>query len=168
MSYIDHFKLTDDLILHLDPVLAALNDPFIESRYTGFLAVSAVTVLELALKSVFCDFADAKHPVLGTFCAQYFERLNGRIGLDVIRRDYLPRFGTKYLKRFETRIERLERQQLLAARGSVKSSYCNLVTWRNEFAHKGTVPANATYGEVKRAYQCGKDVLHCLASCMRR
>lgn len=168
MAYIDHFKLTDDLILHLDPVLTALNDPFIESRYTGFLAVSAVTVLELALKSVFCDFAAAKHPVLGTFCAQYFDRLNGRIGLDVIRKDYIPKFGKKYVDRFEDRIDRLEQQQLLTARVSVKSSYGNLVTWRNEFAHKGIVPANATYDEVKRAYQCGKDILHCLASCMRR
>jgi hypothetical protein len=168
MAYFDHFKLTDDLILHLDQVLAALRDPFIESRYTGFLAVSGVTVLELALKTIFCDFADAKHPVLGNFCSQYFERINGRIGLKPIKDDYLAKFGSKYQTRFESRIYKLERQSLRTAGTSIKSSYGNLITWRNSFAHEGIVPANASYQEVKRAYDCGKQVMHCLAGCMRR
>jgi hypothetical protein len=168
MAYSDHFKLTDDLILHLDPVLAALSDPFIESRYTGFLAVSGVTVLELALKTIFCDFADAKHPVLGNFCSQYFERINGRIGLKPIKDDYLAKFGSKYQTRFENRIEKLEKQSLRAAGASIRSSYGNLITWRNSFAHEGIVPVNASYNEVKRAYDCGKQVMHCLAGCMRR
>lgn len=168
MAYSDHFKLTDDLILHLDPILAAISDPFIESRYTGFLAVSGVTVLELALKNIFCDFADAKHPVLGNFCSQYFERINGRVGLKPIKDDYLAKFGSKYQKRFEDRVEKLERQHLRTAGTSIKASYGNLITWRNSFAHEGIVPANASYREVKRAYDCGKEVMHCLAGCMRR
>lgn len=168
MAYSDHFKLTDDLILHLDPVLATLSDPFIESRYTGFLAVSGVTVLELALKSIFCDFADSKHPVLGNFCSQYFDRINGRIGLKSIKDDFLAKFGSKYQKRFEDRVEKLERQHLRAVGASIKASYGNLITWRHAFAHEGIVPANASYREVKRAYECGKDVMHCLAGCMRR
>ena len=167
MAYSDHFKLTDDLIQHLDPILAALRDPFIESRYTGFLAVSGVTVLELALKNIFCDFASAKHQVLGHFCSQYFERINGRIGLKPIKEEYLTKFGPKYQKRFELKLEKLERKYLRNG-ASVKASYGNLVTWRNEFAHEGNIPANASYAEVKRAYECGKDVIHCLATCMRR
>lgn len=167
MAYSDHFKLTDDLILYLDPVLAKVGDPFIESRYTGFLAVSGVTVLELALKTIFCDFAAAKHAVLGNFCSQYFERINGRIGLKQIKDDYLPKFGPRYQKRFEARMEKLERKHLRAASVSVKSSYGNLITWRNSFAHEGIVPANASYQEVKRAYDCGKEVMQCLAGCMR-
>ena len=168
MIYSDHFKLTDDLILHLDSVLAAVSDPFIESRYTGFLAVSGVTVLELAIKSIFCDFADAKHPVLGNFCCQYFDRINGRIGLKTIKDDYLAKFGSKYQKRFDGRIEKLERQHLSTVGASIKASYGNLITWRNAFAHEGTVSTNASYTEVKRAYECGKEVMHCLAGCMRR
>jgi hypothetical protein len=170
MAYSDHFKLTDDLILHLDTVLAPIgdHDPFIESRYTGFLAVSSVTVLELALKNIFLDFADTKHAVLGNFCAQYFEKINGRIGLKPIKEDYLAKFGSKYQKRFDARIEKLEQQHLRTVGASIKASYGNLITWRNAFAHEGTVPANASYAEVKRAYECGKEILHCLAGCMRR
>lgn len=168
MPYTDHFKLTDDLIQHLDPILAGLNDPFIESRYTGFLAVSAVTVLELAMKTIFCEFATAKHKVLGNFCDEYFDRINGRIGLDLIRKDYLSKFGSKYQLRFARVLDKCERQHLRSAGASIKASYGNLLTWRHGFAHEGTIPANATYPEVKRAYGCGKNVMNCLDACMRR
>jgi hypothetical protein len=50
MPYTDHFTLADDYITHLDAVIGGITDPFINSRYTGFLSVSAVTVYELALK----------------------------------------------------------------------------------------------------------------------
>ena len=168
MPYSDHFKLTDDLIQHLDPILAGLNDPFIESRYTGFLAVSSVTVLELAMQTIFCEFAAAKHKVFGNFCDEYFDRINGRIGLDLVKKDYLAKFGSKYLLRFTRSLDKLERQHLLSAGSSIKASYGNLLTWRHGFAHEGIIPANATYPEVKRAYGCGKDVMNCLATCMRR
>jgi hypothetical protein len=168
MPYSDHFRLTDDLIQHLDPILAGLNDPFIESRYTGFLAVSSVAVLELAMKTIFLDFANAKHKVLANFCGQFFERINGRIGLKTIKDDYVTKFGSKYEARFSKALEKLERQELNTNRVSVKASYGNLLTWRNAFAHEGNVSANASYAEVKRAFGCGKQVMDCLASCMRR
>src|ERR1017187_9216937 len=128
MPYTDHFKLTDDLIQHLDPILAGLNNPFIESRYTGFLAVSSVTVLELAMKTIFVDFSDAKHKVLSNFCSLYFERINGRIGLKQIRDDYLAKFGSKYQTRFHRALEKLERQELQTTGSSIKASYGNLLT----------------------------------------
>ena len=160
--------MTDDLITHLDPVLAALNDPFIESRYTGFLAVSSVTVLELAMKTIFFEFASTKHKVLANFCSNYFEYINGRIGLDKIKNDYLAKFGHKYQKRFEKGLDKLEQHHLKTFRSSPKSSYGNLLTWRNDFAHHGVIPANASYSEVKKSYTFGKEIMHCLAGCMRR
>ena len=166
--YSDHFKLADELIDHLDSVLSNVSDPFIASRYTGFVAISSVTVLEMALKSIFCDFASAKHKVLGTFCAKYFERINGRIGLDMICGDYLPRFGSKYQARFKKALDKLEQSTLRDAGFSVKTSYRNLLTWRNAFSHAGNVPQSASYDEVKAAYECGKALMNCLASCMRR
>ena len=168
MAYTDHFKLTDDLIQHLDPVLAGLNDPFIESRYTGFLAVSAVTVLELAMKTIFIEFSATKHKVFANFCTRYFDRINGRIDLKTIRENYLDRFGTKYQARFIRTLDRLEAKELKAAGSSIKASYGNLLTWRNEFAHEGNIPIQATYADVKRAYVYGKQVMSCLAACMRR
>jgi hypothetical protein len=168
MPYSDHFRLTDDLIQHLDPILAGLNDPFIESRYMGFLAVSSVTVLELAMKTIFLDFSIAKHKVLANFCAKHFDRVNGRIGLDLIKKDYILRFGIKYQARFGKALDKLERQELTASGTSIKTSYGNLLTWRNEFAHQGKIPATASYAEVKRAYGCGKQIMQCLATCMTR
>jgi hypothetical protein len=167
MPYFDYFKLTDDLINHLDPVLGTLKDPFIESRYTGFLAVSSVTVLELSMKSIFCEFSSRKNKVFGEFCRQFFIRINGRIGLKSIEEDYLPKFGTKYQERFKKALGKIESRALTGG-VSIKASYGNLVTWRNGFAHEGNIPTNASYGEVKRAYECGKDVMHCLANCMKR
>ena len=166
--YSDHFKLADDLIDHLDSVLTGVQDPFIASRYAGFVAICSVTVLEMALKAIFCDFAAAKHKVLGTFCERHFERINGRIGLDVIIGEYLPRFGAKYQTRFKRALDQLEMQQLKSAGSSVKQAYRNLLTWRNGFSHGGNVPQNATYEEVKSAYARGKTVMDCLAACMRR
>ncbi len=168
MTYTVHFRLTDDLISHLDPILATLNDPFIESRYTGFLAVSSVTVLELAMKSIFCDFASAKHKVFGTFCAAYFYRINGRISLEKIKNDYLSKCGARYVQRFRRKLEEMERQHLRVAGASIKASYGNLLTWRNGLAHHGNVPPDASYQEVKRGYGCGKEVMGCLATCLDR
>ncbi len=65
-------------------------------------------------------------------------------------------------------LDRLERQQLRAAGFSVKGSYANLLAWRNEVAHAGQIPMNATYAEVKAAYNSAKGVLQCLATAMRR
>lgn len=168
MAYTDHFRTSDDLIVHLDTVISSLKDPFLESRYTGFLAVSCVTVLELALKNIFMERAHAKHIVLGNFCRQYFDRINGRIMLNDIKGDYLGKFGTKYCKRFTERLEDIEKTALSSHQGSVKSSYGNLIVWRHSFAHEGVIPQNANYAGVKKGYQCGKIVMACLESCLHR
>ena len=168
MGYPDHFKLTDDIIAHLDAVLAATHDPFVESRYVGFLAVSAVTVYELAIKTIFLEFAQAKHQVLACFTAAFFERINGRIKVPNLRDDYISKYGDKYVKRFDKRLAALEATYLQSQGTSVKAAYTNVITWRNSFAHEGRVPVTATFAEVKRAYDVGKEVIHCLAQTMRR
>jgi RiboL-PSP-HEPN len=168
MPYSDHFKLADDLITHLDGILTAVHDPFLESRYVGFVAVSSVTVLELALKNIFNDFAETKHGVFGVFCTSYFARINGRIGLRQIREEYTIRFGEKYRDRFTRKLDQREKEVLVSGRYSLKASYGNLIQWRNDFAHEGNIPATPTYAEVKSGYNSGKEVMHCLAASMRR
>ena len=168
MPYEDHFQLADDYISHLDVVIGPIADPFIKSRYTGFLAVSAVTVYELALKQIFSEFAQGKHKVLASFTNAYFARINGRIKVSAIRTDYIIKYGDKYLKRFDKKLDARERDILQSDSASVRSSYANIITWRNGFAHEGIVPATATYDEVKKAYKYGKHVIHCLAESMRR
>ena len=105
MPYKDRFQLADDYVAHLDAALFGIADPFIKSRYIGFLAVSAVTVYELAIKDIFFEFADRKHKVLGNFTREYFDRLNGQIGKDRIESNYLKKFGEKYAKRFKQKLE---------------------------------------------------------------
>jgi hypothetical protein len=168
MAYHDHFKLADDMIAHLDTVIHGINDPFIASRYIGFVAVAAVTVYELAIKEIFCSFGEQKHKVLGNFTHSFFDRLNGRIKLDTIRDEYLKRFGEKYLKRFKMKSEKAEKRSLRTQGISILTSYGNIVFWRNEFAHEGKLPTTATYDEVTRSYRAGIEVIICLAETMRR
>jgi hypothetical protein len=163
-----HFQLADDLITHLDITIGGVTDPFIQSRYTGFLAVATVTVMELTMKQIFVEFAAGKHRVLNDFVVGYFDRINGRITLKQIKEEYLTKFGERYKTRFERRLEKLERKSLKESGTSLKSSYGNLITWRNEFAHEGNVPANASYAEVKKSYECAKEVMRCLSGCMNR
>lgn len=168
MAYVDHFRLADDMIVHLDTVIGGIADPFIESRYVGFVAVTSVTVYELAIKEIFIEFSRNKHKVLGTFAQSHFDRINGRIKTKTLRDEYIIRFGDKYVKRFKTKLEKAERDYLRNHSTSVLSSYANIITWRNEFAHGGVVPSTVTYGEITKSYRAGKEVIHCLAETMHR
>jgi hypothetical protein len=160
--------LTDELIAHLDNILSDLDDYFIVSRYTGFLAVSSVTVLELAMKTIFLDFAKVKHKILLTFCENYFSQINGRIKLKTIQDEYISKFGQKYNKRFKDNLQKIENMELQVNRRSIKSSYGNLIEWRHKFVHEGEIASNASYGEVKNGFECGKLIMNCLSESMRR
>ncbi len=167
MSYRPYFVPADQTIGHLATFVTSLN-PQMQMQYTGFAAVSAVTVYELAIKEIFREFASKKNKVFGHFVDQHFKRINGKIGLDVLRKDYLPRFGDKYLKSFEKLIQVEETAYLRANGQSIKSSYGNLITWRHEFAHEGRVPTNATFSEVQQSYDRGKKVIDVLALALVR
>lgn len=167
MPYSSHFKLADDMIFHLDSIINGVADSFIASRYVGFVAVAAVTVYELAIKDIFREFGLKKHKVLGNFTEVYFDRINGRIKIKTIRDDYIKKFGEKYVKRFEKKIEATEKYFLKNNRVSIKSSYLNIIEWRNSFAHEGLVPSFVTYNEVTKSYEFGKEVVRCLAETMR-
>jgi len=168
MAYTDHFQLADDMILHLNTVIGSIGDPFITSRYVGFVSVSAVTVYELAIKEIFCEFGLQKHKVLGSFTQLYFERINGRIKTKVIRDEYIRKFGDKYVTRFKRKVDEAEERSLRTRGTSILSSYNNIIEWRNQFAHEGVLPSTVTYAEVIKAYEIGKEIIHCLATTMRR
>lgn len=161
------FQTADDTIQHLTGIVPAV-DPAMQQKYAGFAAVSAITVYELAIKQVFCSFSVRKHAGYGHFVERYFQRINGRISLREIREEYLSRFGEKYKARFEKLLAVEESQSMQAGLGSVRASYGNLVTWRNEFAHEGRVPTNATFAEVARSYQLGKKVVETLERALVR
>lgn len=168
MPYQDRFALVEDYIAHLDPMMAGIADPFIKSRYLGFIATAAVTVYELAIKDIFYSFADKKHVVLGAFARAKFDQINGRIKIGSLKAEHISMFGQKYVTRFETKLEAREIAFLRNGGGSIKASYGNVISWRHTFVHEGVAPATTTYDELKRGYVCGKEVIHCLNDTMVR
>src|ERR1700689_3219584 len=99
--YSDHFKSADDFLAHVQPIVTGIPDPLLASRYTGFIAVAGVTVYELAIKEIFCEFGESKHQVLGTFARSFFDKINGRIRYETLHREYVSRFGEKYVRKFK-------------------------------------------------------------------
>ena len=168
MTYLNNFKHADDLVAHLNLVIPTIADPLLQSKYIGFVSVSAVTVYELAVKEIFITFATKKHKVLGNFTGAYFDRINGRIKIKDIRSEYISKFGSKYEKRFLRIIEHRSDEILSTAKRDIRSAYNNLITWRNDFAHEGKLNITATYAEVIQSYEDGKEVIHCLAQTMTR
>ena len=168
MPYCDHFQHADDVVKHLNGVVPGIggSDPLLAAKYAGFVAVAGVTVYELAIREIFTEFARKKHKVFGRFVGGYFNRINGRIRLEVVQKEYIAKFGSVYQERFKKKIEKKSQECLVATRRDIRSAYGNLIVWRNQFADKGQM--NSTYGEAVQAYEDGKNVVHCLADCMKR
>lgn len=166
MPYHDRFQHADDLILHMDTFVPSLPDPFLKSRYIGFLSIAGVTVYELAIKDIFYAFSDKKHNVLGTAARARFERLNGQIKLKPLRGNHISFFGEKYKNRFDKNLEEREKKYMKINRVSLITSYTNLILWRHQFTHSASIIT--TYQEVKDAYSHGKEVIHCLNETMVR
>lgn len=168
MAYTDHYILADGVVAHLNSIVGGIADPFLISRYVGFVSVSAVTVYELAIKEIFIGFGERKHKVLGEFTRNYFDQINGRIKTREIKERYLVLFGEKYLKRFKANLEGAEKLSLRNTNISILTSYGNIITWRHQFAHEGQVPSTVTYSEIVQSYNAGKEVIKCLADSMQR
>lgn len=168
MPYIANFQHADDIVNHLNSIIPNLNDPLLSAKYMGFVAVASVTVYEVAVKEIFIDFAQNKHRVLGTFTENYFNRINGKVGIDVIRKEYIKKFGQKYLDKFDKKLNSTTIVRLNSHGRDIKNSYTNLITWRNDFAHAGRINTTSTYTEVVQAYEDGKEVIRCLAETMVR
>ena len=75
--------------------------------------------------------------------------MNGRIKLGDLRGEHIPRFGEKYVNRFNKILEIKENDSLKAGKGSIESSYGNVIIWRHQFVHKGDISATTNYLEVK-------------------
>ncbi|MBI1236186.1 MAG: hypothetical protein GC188_05815 [Alphaproteobacteria bacterium] len=167
MAYDEHFKLADDYLVHLDSMFDAVDDDFIKGRYLGFVLISAVTVYELAIKEIFCDFSRKKHIRFGQYVENSFEKLNGRIGLEDLK-NRSKKFGEQYRLKFQRKLDSREQQNLRDGRGSIRSAYGNMLTWRNSFVHSGQSPRTTNYGEIKNSYESGKLVILSLAEAMTR
>ena len=168
MAYQIHFQLVDDLLPHLDATVGAITDPFVASRYSGFLALSSATVLELCVKELLIEHASAISPVFGGFVSKIYERLNGRVKIRALKEEHLQRYGARYTTHFTELLARIDRLTLRSQRHPISQSYDNVITWRHGFAHEGNVPPHATYGDVRNAYIDSKLVVQCLAKTLSK
>lgn len=168
MSYATRFQHADDVVAHLNSIVPTLTDPLLTAKYVGFVSVAAVTVFEMAIKDIFISFAGKKNLVLGNFVESHFKRINGRIKLSDVKDEYVGRFGERYKQRFKRRLDEATAVYLRANRRDIKTSYNNLIVWRNDFAHEGRINSTTTYNEVVQAYADGKEVIRCLAGVMVR
>lgn len=168
MAYTDRFMQVEDYLAHLDPMMAGIADPFVQGRYIGFIATSAVTAYELAIKDIFYAFADKKHLVLGSLTRARFFRLNGRIKLDDLKKDHVKSFGDRYHNRFKKLLDAADDAYVRNHGNSPKVAYNNVITWRHTFVHEGEPPNTTNYEEIKRNYLAGKEVIHCLYRTMVR
>lgn len=159
MSYLRHFALVDDVSNHFDQAINGL-DAFTVTRYAGLYAVSSAAVIELALKEIIVEFASSRDSVFGEYVASRYEYLNGRIKLKHIKEEHLEPFGSVYLNRFNKMIVWLDKYNINRKRGSIISSYGNLLTCRHKFAHEGIT--TCTYDEVKSGFVAGKVIMACL------
>ena len=167
-NYKKHFRIADEMITHLNTVINNINDPFIASRYVGFVSIAAVSVYELSVKEIFIEFARKKNKVFGEYASTQFKKINGRIKQEQIRNEYIKRFGRKYILRFDKKFELLEKKSINTDNQSIKSAYSSIIDIRNSFAHAGEVPYTVTYNEVVKYYEIGKKMIICLADTMVR
>ena len=106
MDYKQNFAESDRLIAHLIAAAGIAANDIIRLTYPGLIAVAAVTAYELAIKSIFIEFARKKHKVLHEVTQNEFARINGRVKYKNIKDDYTKYFGNKYRMKFEKFIER--------------------------------------------------------------
>ena len=155
------FVDSDSFIQHIKDTASSIRDDYVTSRYVGFIATTAVTVYEVAVKKLLVEFANVQHPILANFVSAEFEQINARIRTEDIREKYLDKFGKKYSDRFVSLLDAKEKE-FIKDKGSIIHSYGNLITWRNEFVHQGTVAKNATFDEAVKSYELGKEVIFVL------
>lgn len=163
-----NFSHADAIVTDLSAMVTPTLDPLISAKYAGFVSVAAVCVYEMAIKDIFINFAFKKHPVLGSITEETFDRINGRVKYQVIKDNYVPLFGTKYTAKFTKAIQKKSNEFVRTTGRDILSSYNNVITWRNEFVHAANVPGTATFFEVVRSYEDGKEVIECLNQVMHR
>lgn len=168
MSYQGHFVHADAVVECLRVYVPTIVDPLDRIKFTGFVAVAAVTVYEQAIKNIFIEFGEAKNKVFGRYVRSHFYRINGRINYRTVKDEYVKQFGDKYHKRFKRNICKCSKDYLHTHGRDVVNSYANIITWRNDFAHEGKINSTATFDEVVTAYQDGKEIIRALAETMRR
>lgn len=162
MCYSDLFEISDTYIQHSESAVAHIADPIIISRYTGFAATNAVTMYELAIKRLLIRYCSLQHPLLGNVAENIFAKVNGKIKIEDIKKNFLSKIDHNLSLTFEAKIAEWEPIILVSSGKSIRNSYNNIIQWRHDFVHNGHPPAHATLRETIESYYAGKCIIECL------
>lgn len=159
--YTKYLKDATIVIQHCNNIVSEC-DPLLRQKYAGFICVFSIATYELAIKNILINFCRKKHPLFGDFFESRFEKINARIEIERLNKDYLKHFGRIYSENFKEILDFEENKILSLKKISMKSAYQSLLTWRHAFAHSGTIPNTTTFDEVCSFYETGLSVIYCL------
>lgn len=163
MAYTDRFKPADDLFSTFSGTIGIYTDDF-KSKITGFLAVSAVTCYELAIKEILIDFASSKHNEFGNFVANHLSRINGKIQIDNLK-ELIKNFESHYSSDFENQLKSCEQSLPTHEKIAMRSNYKDLILCRHRFIHANNV--TLSFQECRDYYFLGKNVIRALSDTMK-
>ena len=74
MTFESRFESADGFLNHTDVIMEGIDDPLIQQKYLGFIAISAVTVYELAIKDIIFRFSDSEAQSFGFVIPVFFRK----------------------------------------------------------------------------------------------
>lgn len=142
-----------------------VGDRKLKGEIAGMFAVTVSATYEGIIRQTLIDYAAGVHPKYKTHVEKDFENFNAKITIDDLK-SYSRKFGLsewkghqvkknsttfhKVLEDIRPKVERRFRSDLL-------SSYRNIHTWRNAYAHEGSIIA--TFNDVYDSHRVGKYVV---------
>lgn len=163
MEYTDIFKDVDNLIVDIHSQIKKLS-PTLQANLAGFFAVRAITVYELAIKYIIENYAASKDRDFGEYITNVYSHLNGRIGIDNLKRD-LKKFGECYKSKFEKKLKQKEDIFIKKTGDNISFCYSNLLMCRHCYVHEGKI--TLTINESINDYKMGKHVIAVLYETMK-
>jgi hypothetical protein len=123
----------------------------------GLLVVSMAASYENCVRETLVTFAGGHHAAFGTFTSNNYKRLNSRISISDLYQ-YAGIFDDGVRERFKTLLGQRKRKIDARIGKNIESSYSQILSWRNDFAHSGV--RNTTIEEAMVTHRLAKRVLY--------
>jgi RiboL-PSP-HEPN len=162
MAFNAHLQKVEELaanVVRNAPAPGVATDSF-RADLAGFLAVAYAAAFEESVKEIFVSFAQQQHTILHKMVLTKFDRINGKIRIEVIKSEYLLPFGEQFRDAFSTELQREEKQMLITEGQSITTCYTDIINWRHAFAH--ALERQTTLEAVQASYSVAKKVVEIL------
>lgn len=138
----------EETIRYLERLHEDEKDPVKAVRLAGFLVLTVISALEVDVRDTCTETGGRFHSQFGTYVSASLSKTNARVSVKELGQ-LIGRFSEVSQMTFQRRLDVLKRRCQRWPRSSLHAQYENLLTWRNSFAHTGTV--SATFDEVMQA-----------------